>query len=287
MTTPTGAHLFRPRQLLGPADLEWAKRRLALVDGHHVARVHGRHGVLSGFDLSVEDVVGGALVVAPGRAYTPRGDLVVVDRSTRFAPPADLGWYVVGLDDDGCVVARQERGLRPVLVPFGRARAEVRDSHGPDPVRWVPEDLTAVGRVDVTPRQRAHVASGHDVVEMRDVEVDWSGQLLRRSVVTTTGQFERTPVYLATLALDVPPDEALVGGPFGWVTEICGATRDGFTLRVHLRPRALLGTFLQLQRTTPDLTVEVLWTGVDPARPQAPAPGPACSEAVRPRIEIN
>ena len=287
MSTPAGAHLFRPRHLLGPADLEWADRRLALVDAHHVAQVHGRHGVVSGFDLSVEDVVGGALLVAPGRAYVPCGDLVVVDRTTHFVPPPDPGWYVVGLDDDGCVVVRPEHGIRPVLVSLGRVRAQVRDTHGADPIRWLPGSLATAGRLDAAPRQRAHIAAGHEVLGLRDVEIDMSGQLLRRTIVTTNGQFERTPVYLATLALDADPAESLVHGPFGWVTEVCAATRDQFTLRVHVRPRSLLGTFSEWREKSPALAVEVAWIGVDPARPEAPPPGPACALPVRPRYEIG
>lgn len=283
MTGPPPAHLFRNRHRLGVAELSWAARRLAMVDGHHVAKVHGRHGVIDGFELSVEAAPGGALVVSPGHAWTPCGDLVTVDCTTRIPPPSEPGAHGIWLEYEGRVITRASRLCDPpAALRLGSARAAVRAPHGRNRIHWVASSVTTDGRLWAVAAERAHVASGREQLSLADLDIDVDAHTVGRRVVTTNGLFERTPLYFATFGLDAALPDSAVDGAFGWFLEICSAEPTAFTARVHVQLRDHMQQIEALRDQEPDLVVDLAWMGVDPDRPDVVPADPLCSAIDRP-----
>ena len=284
MTGPPPAHLFRNRHRLGAAELSWAARRLAMVDGHHVARVHGRQGVVDGFELTVEPGPHGALVVSPGRGWTPCGDLVVVDCTTSIPPPDAPGPHAVLLGQDSRVRVSATDGCDPSdAMRLGTVRAAVRAPHGPHRIRWVASSVTTEGRLVAAAAARAHVGSGREQLGLGDLTVNVDARTVARPVDTTNGRFERTPLYFATVGVGAVIGDSAVDGAFGWFLEVCGAGPTGFTARFHVQRRDHLEQIVLLQGTSPETVVELSWLGVDPARPGVEnADEPECSVLLRP-----
>jgi len=280
MTAVPHAHLFRNRHRLTGQELAWASRRLTMLDGHHVAKVHGRHGVIGGFELSAQSGTAGALVLLPGQAYTPYGDLVNVSCTKRFLPPEDPGRYELWLGFDGRVFLEGHRTCRPGNATYlGSAEAVVWVPYGSDRIRWLTSSPSTVGRLMATERQRAHVASGTEQLRLSDLDsIDLVAQTITRRVVTTNGQFERPPLYFASVAVADTLGDSVVNAPLEWFVDICDPSSDAFTARVQIHPGSRVDDLADLRDNPNDVVVELTWLGVDPARPGVhPADPSSCT----------
>ena len=284
MTVPQHAHLFHNRHRLAGQDLAWASRRLAMLDGHHVAKVHARHGVIDGFELSAEGGTAGRLVVQPGTAFTPYGDLVNVPCTTRFAPPDDPGRYDVWLGFDGRVVLDPHRTCRPGnAIYLGSAEAVIWVPYGFDRIRWLTSSPSIAGRPMVMERQRAHVAAGTEQLRLSDLDsIDSVAQTITRRVVTSNGQFERPPLYFASVNVADTFADSVVEGYLEWFVDICQPSSDAFTARVHVHPAWQVVHLVELSNSPNDVVAELTWLGVDPARLDVHPADPSSCTAMPP-----
>lgn len=267
MTDHDHAHLFRNRHRLGRAELSWAARRAAMVDAHHVAKVHQRFGVIDGFEISAAGGTGGPLIVGAGTAYTRCGDLVRVDCETRFPPPSGPGTHQVLLDPTGRVQLLPADGCRSGdALYLGSASATVWSSHLPDHIRWVTTSTSTSGRLLAAHRRRAHVAAGVEEVSLRDVEIDIDDRTVSRRVITSNGRFERTPLYFASIRFLFNDSDPVAWINGGWLVDICAPAPTAFTLRLLVHFDDEVALLQERKASGPDMPLVITWLGVDPDR---------------------
>jgi hypothetical protein len=123
------------------------------------------------------------------------------------------------------------------------------------------------------------IAAGSVVVGHLDVAFDADDVERRLRVVVDTrgGQFERTPLYFASVGA-LNRGETRVGAPLrtiaGWFSTILDPTPTRFTLQVqaHIEQDAFWSFITE--GSYPDWSVEVSWIGVLPRRPGVKAIDP-------------
>ena len=248
----------------------------------HVVGVHDTWGVALGLELTVSDDHT-QVVVAPGLAYTARGEALVLPRAVRLDAPATASGSFVDLamrrgtirDLGRCERPRTCPGERPAPpvsaevfwggetgrpagvadtgvrvgseVPLGRFRRNVAG-------RLIGPDHSV--RRAVRRFSRPHVGYGSVTADA----LQWGGTWpwIEATVDTRAAGFSVAPIYVVTL-VDVPdPPEGAVG-PF---VEVRGATRDAFHLRLNVASRAgspsATLAYLDVLRTT-----SVNWFGAE------------------------
>lgn len=256
--------LFRSRTRLGSRDLTHVEHVLGHLDAQHVAVVHGEHGVVTGLDLTRGDN-GRQLFVAAGAAYSVCGELVCVPRRLALSPPLQSGLYTIWLQNDGRLIARPSVWGR---VGDGIRLGEAVVEHRKEGTLWG----DPIGeRPEVHHPNPPFVAAGSVAVGQLDVAFETEDVERRLSAVIETrgGEFERTPLYFATVGA-INRGETTVGAPLagiaGWFGTIHDPTPTQFTLQVQVHAEDFLWQVIT-QGAYPQVSVEVSWIGVLPRRP--------------------
>lgn len=264
MTGQRQPQLFRPRSLIGSDELNWAHRRLAMVDAHHVAITHGTHGITDGLVVSVENA-GLALRISAGAAYTPYGDLLELCEDVVLPPPSQSGLYAISMTDAGVIRVDLGQG-RPAWIRLGTSTA-LPNTYGTS-ILW--GEFGNLGRHLAGAAARAHVAAGAEQFTLAAFDNDEFFGSFSYFVPTINGQFERTPIYFASISVrqngaPLPVARTTVNGVRGWYIEVCDPSPSGFTGQLHagVAPHLLD----DLSQVPDDVDVTLSWLGVDHRRP--------------------
>ncbi len=266
--TSSAPMVFTTRTVLGHLPLDRLALRVATADGHHVAKVHGRHGVAEGLEFRIDGT--GRLVLEPGVGYDPCGQLITIGEAVTIEPPARPGRYRVWLAAGGSVVVVPS-GARPgPLLPLASVRALPRSvDHAIEIVWTAPIDLDGQARIPsaVAPR----VGAGRERLGLQDVVIDADQHTISRQVNTVDAGFARPPLYFATIAVDRNLRSVDLERLDGWFTAICDVNAHSFRLTAYVDGTDdLFSELLLWQSLTSDefspVDFDLIWIGVDPRR---------------------
>jgi hypothetical protein len=271
----TGSEPFVNRGLLRSSTLDHAWSSLDRLDALHVVDTHGHHGVADGLGLAIVDD-GQGLDVTPGAAFTPCGHLIVVACRTRFDRPPMPGPHALWLRRDGVIVGQPYDRPRPSGAVFlGRAVASQARY-------WQSVDQS--GRTSIPRPVPPQVASSRLTLDLREIDIDRSAQMLTTTIDTTNGAFESAPLYFVTIAVRDRLAEGHVQRITGWYTTISSPGPSSFVLQVHLLAEDSIWDDLEEYKALSEflgglvslVVFDVVWIGVNPRRPGTSPIDPYC-----------